>query len=53
MQLSCKKAWMLFVTVADSYILQSDDNCHVDGPIWFSVPIQLARARGIIGDFDG
>jgi hypothetical protein len=44
---------MLFVTVTDAYILQSDDNCHVDGPVWFSVPIQLARARGIIGDFDG
>ena len=48
-----QKAWMLLVTIIETYILQSDDNCHVDGPVWFSVPIQLARVRGTIGDFDG
>jgi hypothetical protein len=25
---------MLFATVVDAYILQSADNCHVDGPLW-------------------
>jgi hypothetical protein len=47
-----QKTRMLYVTVPGSYILQSDDNCHVDSPVWLSVPIHLARARGIIGDFD-